>query len=389
MFLLKFLRFLRGTVVFLITGTFPEKLLNRCSRERIALFGARPCADGFHAGAYASSYKKISSLAKKSGCRTRIEKKSGLPFFLLRFKRRKGLWFGAAAGLLLLWYLSGHIWVISVAGCQSVTEQEALKMLSQCGLLPGVSARALDPSQIEKQMLLLDPRISWITVNLNGSGAEVILSECEEQPVRVDPDDRYANVVAAQDGQICAIELYAGQALLRVGDTVRAGDVIVSGITGDQYGNSRLKYARARVLAHVYEESSVTVPFRERTTRPGETPVKKRELFVFGRRVLPSQEVEIPQNAFSPETTARGILYPFLLVKETSWYPAEETVVLRNRFEAKEEAMRRLRAGQKADPAFKILSEELHLEESKDALTVHSVAYAEKDISKTAEFSVS
>ncbi len=387
MLLIRLLRFLRGTVTFLITGAFPEKLLNRCARERIPVWDASPTRGGCKASAYARSYRRISRLARRDQNKTRLLTKKGMPFFCRRMRRRWGLPIGAAAAGILLWYLTGHIWIITVSGCQSIPQEKIYDMLSECGVTVGVTAKSIDPKRVERNLLLMDDRLSWTAVNLNGSIAEIVVSECIEPPQIMDPSDRYANVVAAQDGQIRVLEPYTGQALLHVGDTVSAGDVIVSGVTDDQYGNTRLKYARAKVIADVYEKSTVCVPFSETVIQESMTPVTGRELWVFGKRLLPAQEENFAQDPIRVETKTTGILFPFLLVRENSFFLPEETAVNRNAFEAKEEAMRRLRAWQEENGVIQILQEEFTVEQTEDMLILHAVVYAQKDIARIVEFS--
>jgi similar to stage IV sporulation protein len=391
MLLVRLIRFLRGTVTFLISGAFPEKLLNRLTRARIPVWDASPASDGFCADAYASSYRKISRLARETGTRTRLVKKRGLPFVYLRHRKRYGLLIGVIIACFLWWYLATHLWVISITGCQTIDESTIYEMLAEYGVSIGTATRSIDPWTVEHRLLLCDDRIAWVTVNLRGSTAEIVLSECVAPPETIDPSDRYANVVAAEDGQICVLELYTGQALVKVGDTVSAGDVIVSGITDDQYGNARLKYARAKVIANVYHETTVTVPFSETIIAESKEPVIERELALFGHRILYADRETAARTALRTETTTKGILYPLFLVRETACYVPEEILVTRTPFEAKEEAIRRLRVLQSEQgiESINILSEELTADEADDALTLHSVAYVQKDIARIIEFSVS
>ena len=53
MFLLTWLRWLRGTVTFLITGAFPERLVNLCIRSRLPVWGVSRRKDGLIAHTYA------------------------------------------------------------------------------------------------------------------------------------------------------------------------------------------------------------------------------------------------------------------------------------------------------------------------------------------------
>jgi similar to stage IV sporulation protein len=67
-------------------------------------------------------------------------------------------------------------------------------------------------------------------------------------------------VIAAKDGQIKYMEVYEGQAMFVPGNTVSKGEVIVSGVMQDKHNNIRVVYARAKVIAQVYEKLVAEMP---------------------------------------------------------------------------------------------------------------------------------
>jgi len=386
MIVLRLLRLLRGTVSFWVRGAMPEKLLNLCARRGLPVWGARPLSQGLCAETYADRYRQVSRLAAGAGLRTRIRKKRGLPFLRHRYRRRWGLLAGSAAACALMWYLCGHLWTISAVGCRTIGEQQLLEALAQRGLRSGARLSAIDPWTLCQEMYLWDDRISWIAINLRGTTAQVIVSECEPPPAVIDPENGCANVVAAADGVIHRLEIYEGQALVSKGDTVSRGDVIVSGVTQDEFGGVQLKYARAKVLAGVWEETAIAVPYEELVTAEDPVPVVTRGLSVFGKPLLAEQR---PPAAIRSETREIRILYLFLSVCETAWFCSEQKTISRSPFEAKEEAMRRLHAlyARQGD-GVTLLREEVSAEEGERALTLRALCYVEKDIAEVREFSV-
>ena len=386
MVILRLLRFLRGTVTFLIMGAFPEKLLNRSARERIPVWDAAPTKGGISARTYAGRYRRTAALARKESLRTRVTARSGLYFHARPILKRKGLLLGTVCGCALIWALTGHLWVITVSGCETVDESILLKELSARGLFCGAKLREIDTRSLAREMLLTDDRISWITINLRGSTAEVLLSECAPPPETIDPDDRWANVVARQDGVIHSVLPLKGQALCQKGDTVSKGEILVSGVMEDEFGGSMLTYARAVVLAGVYENVMITVPYRERVVSESTVPLRSRGLSCFGRELIAA---DVPKEALRTERTVKSILYPFLTIEEAAAYLPKTEIVERTPFAAKEEAVRRLRAMRAGEePQAVLLGEELTVEEGETALKLHALQYVEKDIAEIREFSV-
>lgn len=120
--LLGFIRYFRGSVGFKVTGKAPERFLNISAQRGINIWGARPVEKGIEGSMSVSDYRKIRPIAKKSGVRSKITVKRGLPFIAARFKPRIGIPIGAALGVALLIFLSNFIWTIDIIGEKQVSE---------------------------------------------------------------------------------------------------------------------------------------------------------------------------------------------------------------------------------------------------------------------------
>ena len=386
MFLLVWLRWLRGTVTFLITGAFPEKLINRCIRYHLPVWGVVRESDGLIAHTYARRYRMLHGLSRGTGTRTRIQKKSGLPFVIRRYRRRWGLVSGGIGAVLLLVFLSTRIWVVEVTGCVQIQPQEIIAQLSALGLRPGVAASQVDSRLLQRQMMLLDGRLAWIAVNLVGSTAQVEIREQTAVPKQQDFGDRAANVVAACDGQIRYMEVYEGQPLVQVGDTVSRGEVIISGIIEDQYGNTRTAYARALVIAQVCEEKTVEVPLTQlRWTRQGD-PVERRYLSVFDLEIplfLPGRNTAA---AYSVSRSRQTLLdRPVIsLVRESRTPVALEAVHL-TEDQAREAAFSQMERLREGVDILSILSREESFTQQEGICRLTERWIVEKDIAQEAE----
>ncbi|MEG2204211.1 MAG: sporulation protein YqfD [Oscillospiraceae bacterium] len=387
MFLVRLLRWLRGSVTFLVTGAFPERLINLCVRTGLPLWGVAPRAEGYEANTFAARYKELRPLARRSKARVRLEKKSGLPFVRRRYRRRWGLLLGltAAAGLMLLG--STRIWAIKVNGCAEIKEQTVIEALDRLGLRPGVRARGVDARALERRMMLADDRISWISVNIRGSVAEIEVKERTKPPETIDRRDRAANIVAACDGQIQYLEIYEGQPLVRVGDTVLEGEVIVSGIMQDPHGNVQITYARAKAIAQVYERLRVDVPLTQSVLQPAGEPVVRKYLHLPGATVplfFPGKSLSGEVRRESAQTPLLSL--PKITLETVRLVPMERVVQSLTEFEAKEQAMLRLDALQRERLAgCKIQSREIFPRCEDGIFTLEAQLLGEKDIAKQVE----
>ena len=290
------LRFVGGYVTFRADGGFPERFLNVCAHRRVELWNTKRDGIALYACCAARDYARLRHVARKTGVRMRLVEKRGLPFITRRFRHRFGLSVGAAASVALLYLLSGHIWVVDVQGNDRVDTASIEQAVAECGVRAGGMLSAVDIPTIQLKTLNLLPDLSWLTVNLEGSTAHVMVSE------RKDPDENRAprqpaNVKAAIDGVIVSMEVYEGDALVQTGDAVTEGMLLVSGVRTTEVGDY-LTRARANVFARTTRILTVSVPLKEEKALPTGKTISRPTWYLFG--------IEIPwynSGALSPHYT--------------------------------------------------------------------------------------
>lgn len=286
MLFIRLIRFLRGVVTFTLTGGFVERFFNLCTRAGVPIWGLKKEREIATACTSAKGYKSLRHIARKTGVRMRIQKKSGLPFFTLHYRKRTGLLAGAVAGGLFLLVMSQFLWSIELSGNETLSDEYILSNLQECGIYEGRYIRNIDTLVAENQMLLKTPSLSWIAINLRASTAEVEMHEREAPPEMVDAGGA-CNVIAARTGQIVEMEVYDGKPMLMVGDTVQEGELIVSAY---MEGTSEKKrgyfvHARARVIAEFVQDFEIAVPLKEELRIPTGRVVNRRSLELFGLNI--------------------------------------------------------------------------------------------------------
>ena len=104
--------------------------------------------------------------------------------------------------------------------------EAVLEVASEVGLYPGVQRRNVDRHEVQKALLLRIDELSWATVRMSGTMAVI------EATLRMglDPSStRPGDVVAARDGIVERMMVLSGHALVAPGDTVKRGDILISG----------------------------------------------------------------------------------------------------------------------------------------------------------------
>ncbi len=153
-----------------------------------------------------------------------------------------------------IWYVSSLVvWDIRVSGNESVKTETVIDELYRAGLKRGVFWNSIDKSEIELSVLSSSDTVSWININREGTVAYVRVADKlwhnDEEPTG------YSNVIADCDGVVEELLVRKGRAMVKAGDTVKKGDLLISGILAD----GGFTYACGTVIARKSETVSVKI----------------------------------------------------------------------------------------------------------------------------------
>ena len=164
-------------------------------------------------------------------------------------------------------------------------------------------------------------------------------------PVMI-PTDQPCNLKARIGGVIIRVDAKAGFPAVNPGDTVAAGDLLVSGVRQDAFGATMLRHAQGEVVAATTHTITCSVPLVQVQQVPtGEMLVRKR-LAVFGVE-LPLNLTSPPQDGtytrtFSAEpVTLLGVRIPVERYTET-WHCLQEQTITLTEQEASDQAEQEL-----------------------------------------------
>lgn len=281
MLIIKLLRYLKGYVEFIVRSGPVERFLNLCVSRRLPVWDCRKTDGALTGRTTISGYKGMSEFAHKAGVCPKITRRHGLPFLLRRYRKRVGI----AAGILLFWGILAvsqqFIWVVRVEGCKNLDPRVLTQALEELGVSRGTPKASVHPSEIRREITLKVDELSWAALNVRGVTATLVVRERTPITPKIDTNVP-ANVVAAAGGQIYRIEATDGKTLLKPGDTVLPGDIIVSGIIQDRWGATHLLRANARVLAKVDKRIVVKIPLEQKTAELTGRVVKRHYIEVAG-----------------------------------------------------------------------------------------------------------
>lgn len=323
-----------GEVQWVAIGADPHRLINRVRNAGL------PCRDfcvcetpegpALTAWCPARNYRAIRPLVRRTGLRVRVRRKEGWMFRLRPLRKRAGLPIGAVLAALLLWWLSGRIWVVETPDTLSAKLAETLPpFLSSQGVMPGRSRNALSPHDIEFQALEHLPGIVALHVNMEGCIAHVEVIERAFGEEVKPPDIRLSNIVAARDGRILTLSVLSGQPAVQAGSGITEGALIISGVVDTSVG-PLLRRAQGVVLAETERTLTAEIPFVQTVTRPGGAELQQTTLSLFGLSVPLYTPLTLPEDAVvvtrRQALRLRDTELPLSLTRRHIRLPLSETV---------------------------------------------------------------
>ena len=384
---LKITRWLRGYVRFSVLGGSPERFFSSCARAGAYLWDI---SSRRNSGACIAVgwYRALRPYARKAGCRLRVRERHGLPFLLHRTRNHRGLFAGAAAFAVIVGTLSMHVWCVEVSGNETLDTQAILSALAENGLYPGALKSAVDSGRAERRLMLMFPKISWMSVNTRDCVLDIQIQEKTDRPEIVRQDGP-CEVRASETGQILSLRVFGGTAAVKTGDAVVRGQLLVSAVVEDQLGGSALRHASAEIIAETSHTCRVQIPLETSEREPTGVTAVRRSLGLFGARLpltftgRPKGDYEV--SGLRTDVRLFGTLLPVSLFEE-DWAEMRTVPVRVSREQALAAAREKVEGYKRNLPQVtKILSVEESGETDGKTLQYTAVLRCEEDIAKESE----
>ncbi len=193
------------------------------------------------------SAKKLKKRCREKGIAIEQAGITGLPWLLYRLAHRPGMILGTLLCILLLIASTRFVWDIRITGNETMSREEVLEELKQEGFFVGTYIPSVEENTLSNRILLHSKRIAWISVYMRGTVGVVQIVEYDAPPTE-EESNKPANLIAKYDGQIEYVELYRGNCIVRTGQAVRKGELLVSGL----YDSPGTGFAWTRANGHVF-----------------------------------------------------------------------------------------------------------------------------------------
>ena len=261
MFLKILFSYLLGYLKISVEGYYIERFINICKTNNITIWNLKRNENiELELNVRISEFKKICKVAKQTRCKVKIKRKKGFPFLLHKYKKRKIFVLFLLIMIMLITLSSNFVWNVEIKeenGQQLENIQEDIK---KAGLETGKLKNNINMKEIINKIRLERKDIAWVGIELKGTNAIVKIVKADEKPEIV-AQDEYCNIVSNKSGIVTKISAQNGTANVKVGDTVKEGDILINGWLEGKFTGVRYVHAKGEIEAKVWYTKSKKVSY--------------------------------------------------------------------------------------------------------------------------------
>ena len=193
----------------------------------------------------------------REGERLETVRAGGLPVVLEGLARWK-LMCGVVVFLLFLTvFLPTRILFLEVEGNGEVPARLILERAEECGVYFGASRRSLRSERVKNHLLWAIPELRWAGVNTRGCTA--VITVALRDSGMAGEEELPGDIAAVTDAVVTEVILQSGSALVRPGEAVREGQLLISG-TADLGRSTRIDRAEGEVYGLTRRVVEVRLP---------------------------------------------------------------------------------------------------------------------------------
>ena len=255
--------YLIGYVRIEIEGYFIERLINLCASKNIIMWNSkRKKAVLLLTNVSISDFRKIVKIAKQTKCKVKIKEKKGLPFIFHKYKKRKIFLLFLSMIVIGILSLSNFIWNIEIVGNNTIQKEEIIDTLEKEGIKTGILKSKIDTKNVINKIRLERDDLAWIGIEVKGTNIIVKIVEADKKP-EIIQEEEYCNIVATKPGIIVKVNALNGTSLVKEGDVIKEGTVLIGGWLEGKYTGTRYVHANGEVQAKVWYEEKQKVSLKQ------------------------------------------------------------------------------------------------------------------------------
>ncbi|MGL5260100.1 MAG: sporulation protein YqfD [Lachnospiraceae bacterium] len=250
--MINFLRWFVGYLEIEVSGYSPKRFINLCANNQILLWDIFNTHTSYQMKILLRDFWKIKKLVKKTSVKVVISNRYGLPFFMKKSKMRVFFYAGIPICIFVLFILAQFLWAMEFEGNYSISDDTIEDFLLEEEIYIGIYRKKINVEDLEKKLREKFSNITWVSATINGTKLYVRIKEEDVTIYSSNIEYESSSLIAHSDGTIQSIVTKSGVPLVKAGDEVEKGQILVDGNIPiyDNEGNI-IKYNRVNAEADI------------------------------------------------------------------------------------------------------------------------------------------
>ena len=177
-----------------------------------------------------NDYVHIQKILNKRCETVKLIHTKGIYWTLKSVKSRPVLLCGILILFAVILFLPSRVFFMEIVGNTTVPTNQILEAAEVSGICFGASRREVRSEKVKNALLSAIPQLQWAGVNTLGCTATVSVRERIVTDIETE-EKTVSNIIASQDGYILSGTVTQGNGIFEVGQTVKAGQILISGYT--------------------------------------------------------------------------------------------------------------------------------------------------------------
>ena len=221
-----------GYVCIILHGRQVNRFINLCSKNGIHLWRiSYDVEHAMHAHIRLKDFFYIKPYLRKTKTHMRVLSRRGFPFWCHRHPKMKWFLVCLVCCFVMFLYSFNFIWTIEITGNSRISDYELENYLSGQQIMVGTKRQEIDCPSLEYQLRENFDHLGWVSVSIQHTKLCIEIKESLYDPYEFEIiDGNEYDLIANKDAEIFSIITRSGTALVKTGQQVKAGEVLVKGI---------------------------------------------------------------------------------------------------------------------------------------------------------------
>lgn len=219
-----------GYVRIRVSGFSVERFLNLCGNRGLLIWDITKEEEYFYLKIQKRDFFHLKAIARKTGTKVVILRKYGLPFIMPKILKRKYFLLGILMVLFFIYISSSFIWTIEWKGNITISDDELNRFLNRESINIGKLKKKTDVAELEKELRNSFSSVTWASVKIRGS--KLLIEIKENEVPNYEENTKYMSgedIVSPFEGEIESIVVRSGLPLVKKGEHVEKGTILVTG----------------------------------------------------------------------------------------------------------------------------------------------------------------